>query len=153
AALAACGPSAENAPDVVVLAFNDTTRKYEPRAVKLETLTDLVSLEGSAARITGSAEFDLARMLGVCEALQLGDTETVRTAITLDEGTGVHVSYIERDGTLIPADFDSLNLATTYYNFEQASKFFQKVGGLDPAKFGTPQVYYFPFVSLLGEMK
>ncbi len=153
AALAGCGPSAENAPDVVVLAFNDVTRRYEPRSVKLETVTDLVALEGQAARLTGGAEFDLLKLGPVCDALQLGDTETVKTAITLDEGTGVHVSYVERGEELIPSDFHSLNLATTYYNFEQASKFFKKVGGLDPAKFGTPQVYYFPAVTLLGEMK
>lgn len=149
ALFAACAPDSD-APDVVVLAFNDTTRTYEPRKVKLETVTDVVTLEGQVAKITASAEFNLLALNGVCTALELGDTETVRTAITRDEGARVHVSYIERDGELIPSDFHSLNLATTYYNFEQASKFFQRIGGLDPATFGTPEVFYFPKVSFLG---
>jgi hypothetical protein len=142
ALLASCAPDSKLPVKMVVLVY-DYAGRYQPQTVELTTPTDLVALGGPVARIVGGASFDLSAkaMAGVPANATL---QQVLKAATKDEGSAVRVSYLEKDGVLVPADFHSLNIATTYYNFERAFAFFQSVGGLAVESFGTPTVYYFP---------
>jgi hypothetical protein len=142
ALLVSCAPDPKAPVKVVVLVY-DHAGRYQPQTVELTTPTDLVALGGPVARIVGGASFDLSAK-GLAGVPADATLQQVLKAATKDEGSTVRVSYLERDGVLVPADFHSLNIATTYYNFERAFSFFQSVGGLAVESFGTPTVYYFP---------
>jgi hypothetical protein len=147
--LASCGPGGQGPFEVVVLVYNSETGTYEPRQVTLTTPTDIARLEGKAARLVGGAKFvdngDLTIDLSAEAALQ---------HITKNPGGPVNASYIESQGALVPADFHSLNMATTYFNFERARDFFvNKLGGtLNETRFGVPNVYYFAEYVERGEL-
>jgi len=142
ALLLGCAPETVAPVEVVVLVFNTTSNRYEPKTVQLKTVADLVEMRGSAAKIIGQSEFSIS---GEDPALQAATTaEEAIEAIRKDKGDAVKVSYLENDGVLIPADFHSLNIATTYYNFEKVFDLYKRVGDLTPEQYGTPTVYYFP---------
>lgn len=136
--LSSCGPGGSVPYQVVVLVFNPGSGLYEPRTVSLTTLTDVGKLEGSSAKILGGAKFDV-------DNISATTVDQAREQVTKNPGTSVNVSYIESQGALVPADFHSLNMATTYYNLERAHTFFtERIGGtLSDARFGVPNVYYF----------
>jgi len=144
ALLAGCGPDSKTPVKVMVLVYDNATKHYRPQTVELATPTDLVAMEGPVAKILGSAHLDQSE--ANLSSLPADATlQQVRDAIIVKPGSAVSVSYIEEDGVLIPADFHSLNIATTYYNFERAYEFFHtRIGNLTVESFGTPSVYYFP---------
>ena len=136
---ASCAPQKLPPVDVVVLVYNPATRAYEPRTVQLNTPTNITTLQGPVAKLVGGAKFALS------DSTSGNTVEELAKAITKDAGHDVNVSYIETQQTLVPADFHSLNMVTTYYNFERAYQFFTgTVGGtLNAERFGVPNVYYF----------
>lgn len=138
--LVACAPEPA---DVVVLVFDQVSQRYQPQRVTLTTVDDIVAMKGSVARIVGEAEFTVAAD-DPALARAGDDRDRQRKAITKDAGTPVKVSWIKQDGALVPADFHSLNIATTYYNFERAFRFFEQIGDLHTQEFPAPTVYYFP---------
>ncbi len=142
ALLASCAPDAKTPVQVVVLVY-DYHGHYVPQTVELTTVTDLVAMQGSVARILGGASFDLSPTAMANVPVDATEQQ-ILAAATKGEGSPVHVSYLEKDGALVPADFHSLNIVTTYYNFERAFQFFQRVGGLSAESFGARSVYYFP---------
>ncbi|HCF56781.1 MAG TPA: hypothetical protein DFS52_02130 [Myxococcales bacterium] len=147
--LAACGPSGSPPVDVVALVFNPQTGRYEPRQVQLTTPTDLVEMKGPILEFHGGASFDYdANDPALANAGS--DAAKISEAMTKDKGSPVKVAYIDREGVLVPADFHSLNIVTSYYNFERAFDFFALVGGLNAESIGRRKVYYFPEFKLLG---
>ncbi|MGC4113641.1 MAG: hypothetical protein QM765_03050 [Myxococcales bacterium] len=150
--LVSCGPSGPGPYQVVVLVYNSGEGVYEPRTVTLTTPTDIAKLQGSVAKLVGGSKFNEKDAVGntVAEALQ---------NFTKNPGSDVNASYIESQdpdtGTraLVPADFHSLAMATTYYNFERAHSFItERIGGtINEKRYGVPKVYYFTeYVSLDG---
>jgi hypothetical protein len=53
----------------------------------------------------------------------------------------------------VPADFHSMNIATTYYNFERANDLFGRVASLGPGDMPTPPVYYFADFTEQGQQE
>lgn len=138
---AACAPDKKAPVDTVVLVFNYGQRAYEPRKVTLNSVQDITALKGAAANLVGGARFAIN---STDPAILAATTEEeLAKAVTKDPGHDVQASYIENEGTLIPADFHSLNMVTSYYNVERAYDFFNKVGSLKADQFGTPNIYYF----------
>ncbi len=139
---AGCAPESKLPVEVMVLAFDYQTGRYQPKQVQLTTPTDLVALRGPVATLLGDAHFDESPD-NLKDVPATAPAAEVRAAITKSAGSAVHVSYIESGGVLVPADFHSLNLVTSYYNFERAFGFFESIGSLTVADFGTPDLYYF----------
>lgn len=150
--LAACAPNPSAPVPVAVMAINNAG-VYEPRVVALETVTDVIALRGSAARLIGGARIvDDPNELQRQSAL---NDEQLRIALLKGQGLPPRASYIDRQGVLWPSDFHTWNMVTTYYNFEQAFRYFQSNGwrnaeNLDPATQAGPTVYYFPSLTLSG---
>jgi len=137
-----CAPDSKPPVDVMILAYSYDAGVYQPQRVQLTTPTDLVALRGPVATLLGGAHFDESDQ-NLADVPATASAQEVREAITKNAGSAVHVSYIESGGVLVPADFHSLNLVTSYYNFERAFGFFESIGSLTTAAFGTPEVYYF----------
>ncbi len=145
-----CAPETNVPVDIIVLDYNYNKAAYEPKQVQLETVTDIVAMEGKATSMIGGAElsFDVD--------VSGSDVESYLNAIQIEPGKKVKVSFMENDGVLIPADFHSLNIATTYYNFERSLKFFSKISGIKIDelinRLGVPSTYYFPTLIDDGEI-
>ncbi|XXF80583.1 hypothetical protein P2318_12785 [Myxococcaceae bacterium GXIMD 01537] len=142
ALLASCAPDTQ--PPVKVRALVLTsTGEYVPQEVQLNTVTDIVSLEGSVARFVGGAAITVD---SEDPALQNVTTdEQLTNALLKNKGRAVTANYIEKDGVLWPADFHTWNLVTAYHALERANDYFRTVGGLVDADFGgSTTVYYFP---------
>ncbi|MGZ3460054.1 MAG: hypothetical protein ACXU86_16300 [Archangium sp.] len=152
AALAAlvvsCAPRTQKPMKVRALVLSSQGR-YEPTEVELETVTDIVSLEGQVVKLLGGASI---RVDSKDPALQAAQTpEALVHALLKDEGRPVTASYITDDqGVLWPADFHTWNLVTTYYNFERAWEYFTTVADVPQAELGQTTVYYFPEFVLGG---
>ena len=144
-ALCACAPSPQ--PPVQVMALvrsGGSGGTYQPTQVALRTVTDPVALEGAVARLIGGARIDMdpADPLLALNGGNLSDAQLEQVFVK-EEGRSPRANFVSKDGVLWPADFHTWNLATTYYNFEQAFDHFQAVG-VPGATLGQVPVYYFP---------
>lgn len=130
---------------MAVLQWNPESGAYELRTAEVTTLEDLHALRGEAATPIGNAEI-------IIEGGRLANVETekqFRDAVLENAGGRVEAQFIDSGGVLYPADFHSLNLATTYFNFEQSRKYLLQ-RGLEPDKLHGVPFYYFPDVRLFG---
>lgn len=140
--LAACEPAPETPvrARALVLSGNGS---YVTQEVTLNTLTDIIHMEGSVAKLVGGAHIELdsqdPELQGVTTEEAFGN------ALIKAGGRPVTASWILKEQVLWPADFHTWNLVTAYYNFEKAREYFNTVGNIPHADFGAPStVYYFP---------
>lgn len=123
---------------MLVLAYDSTAQRYRLVVGKVTTLKDLRTMQGDAASIIGGAELEVDY-----EALAKANpanADEIRKLTLKDEGAPVDFAWYEVDGIVHPEDFHSLNIATTYYNFEKAHLFFANLG----APLYELPVLYFP---------
>ncbi|MCA3014646.1 MAG: hypothetical protein INH41_19870 [Myxococcaceae bacterium] len=146
---AACGPNPP-APVKVMAIIPTETGSYEPREVELTTVTNLTALKGSVAELVGGARV----IVDGADPLQanlpaLNDSQRFDVLVR-DRGTDVRGSYLDRAGTLWPADFHTWNMTSTYFNFENAYLYFQDVlpPSAPPAELQAMRVFYWPEVRL-----
>lgn len=123
---------------ILVLAYDAGLNGGEYRLVtgNITTLHSLRTMRGDAAEFTGGAKirFDddtLGQLASPTE-------DAIRSAITVSSGGLVDFASFMVDGIIHPEDFQSLNLATTYYNFERAHLFF---AGLNVPLYNLPVQY------------
>jgi hypothetical protein len=111
AAFAGCDP---DPVEVELLAYDQASDTYTFQAVTLETIEDLGELSGRATSVIGGAAF----------------TYNLGTGIMKwdDAGNPVAFAAVEADGVLVPEDFDSLAMVSTYYGLELSLLFFEKIG-------------------------
>jgi len=141
-ALAACnGPSNTLPIHTAAVTFDPASGKYQLSKVELSTITDLESLKGSVADIQGGAEIVIDSNDPILAAATTNDE--IKSAILKDPGGDVRASFITSGDTQFPADFQSENMVTTYFNFERSFDFYSTLGW-SLAQGGTPTVYYFP---------
>lgn len=115
---------------------------YVTQEVTLNTLTDVIHMEGSVAKLLGGARIELDSQDP--ELQTLTTEEAFGNALIKADGRPVTANWILKDNVLWPADFHTWNLVTTYYNFEKARDYFEAVGGLRDADFSGPAtIYYF----------
>lgn len=112
---------------MLVLAYDAGTNGGEYRLViaRVTTLHDLRTMDGDAAKILGGAEIVVDFDQLAKENPQTADE--VARLTTRTAGRPVDFAYFEVDGVIHPEDFHSLDIATTYYNFEKAHLFFSDV--------------------------
>jgi hypothetical protein len=143
----ACAPNPPAPVSVMVLVYHMNDKAcgaagncYLPEVKQLKTVTDVVSMQGSVGNFIGGAKIVL-NSSDPAQANAQTEADFLAAAIK-KEGGPVNVSYIDKDGTLVPADFHSLNIATTYYNLERSYDFFNRIETLRADQAGTPKVYY-----------
>lgn len=145
ALLGACGPQPQPPVSVMALALNKDG-VYRSREVKLRTVADVVALRGSVATLWGGARIVVDPQDPLLQ-LNGGNLTDAQLAEVFLKGKGMEprASYVEKEGTLWPADFHTWNMVTTYYNFERSFDYFQAIYDGRPSEelLGT-RVYYFP---------
>jgi hypothetical protein len=140
--LAACEPAPQSPvrARALVLSGNGS---YVTQEVTLNTLTDVIHMEGSVAKLVGGARIELDSQDPELQGLTT--EEAFGNALVKADGRPVTANWILQDNVLWPADFHTWNLVTTYYNFEKAREYFNTVGNIPNADFGGPAtIYYFP---------
>ncbi len=145
-----CGPNPP-APVKVMAVAPSQTGAYETHQVELKTISQLSSLTGSVAKLTGGARvvIDSSDPLQNLNGGLANQTDDQRfEAIVKDKGLDVRGNFIERAGVLWPADFHTWNMVTTYYNFETSYAYFQGLAGKDLPELLNMRVYYWPEVHL-----
>lgn len=120
------------------MSYDATGTKYRLIIGEITTLTNLRTMEGDAAQILGGAKV----VVDYDELLEK-QPQTLEETQRISEkkaGRPVDFAYFTVDGVIHPEDFHSLNIATTYYNFEKSHLYFV---GLGAALYHLP-VLYFP---------
>jgi len=143
-AFSACAPDA-GVVEMAVLQWNPDRGVYELREAQITTLEDVTALRGAAATPIGNAEI-------VVEGRRLANVSTekqFRDAVLEHPGGPVEAQFIDSGGVLYPADFHSLNLATAYFNFEQARAYAIE-RGMSPDTLRGIAFYYFPDVRVFS---
>ncbi|WNG35961.1 hypothetical protein F0U61_21525 [Archangium violaceum] len=137
-----CAPEPQKPVKVRALVLSGNS-EYVPTEVELQTITDIVALEGQVAKMRGGARVVLDS--NDPEANAAKTEEAFLRALLKEEGRPVTAHYITDDqGVLWPADFHTWNLVTTYYNLERAWDYFNKVVDVKQAELPQMTAYYFP---------
>lgn len=110
-AAVACDPGTVT---VELPAYDLETDSYALRPVEITTLDDLGRLRGRATTLIGGADIVLDYRKG--------------HMVWNHPGHSVAFSAFDSAGVLIPEDFDSLAMASAYYNIESSMLFFEELG-------------------------
>jgi hypothetical protein len=147
--LAACGPNPKAPVKVMALAPN-AVGQFVVTQVELQTITDVTALKGQVASLVGGVSVvvddndPLQQINGGFE----NQTDAQRYAgIVKNTGLDVTGNFIDKAGVLWPADFNTWDMVTTYYNFERSYLYYLSVyDGADPVELRGLRVMYWPEV-------
>ncbi|MFL5357222.1 hypothetical protein [Archangium sp.] len=141
-----CAPPTQKPTKVRALVLS-SNGEYVPTEVSLQTVTDIVTLEGDVVKMQGGARILLDSNDPEARAAQTEEAFT--RALLKDAGREVTASYItDEQGVLWPADFHTWNLVTTYYNFERAWDYFTTTVNVSKSELPQMTAYYFPEFTL-----
>lgn len=98
-----------------LLVYDQEQDSYSFQNVELKTLDNVQTLEGEATELRGGASMTIDYKTGYLKWHNVGHS----VAFSAIEGEG---------GVLVPEDYHSLAMASTYYNFELSMLFFLELG-------------------------
>jgi hypothetical protein len=145
--LAACQPITTT-PVKVMAIVPSATANYETRQIELTTVTSIANLKGTVVNLVGGARVEIdpndPQLNGVTTPEQLADV------LQKDKGGDVRANFIDKAGILWPADFHSWAMVTTYFNYEQAFKYYQQIYDGKPTTelLGTRVLYFASYKDL-----
>lgn len=151
AVLGGAGCEPQRPAPVRVMALVQTNQgTFSPKEISLDTVSNIVALEGTAAKLIGGARIILNFSDPLIQASggNLSEDE-IRQVFVKNLGLPPRAAYIEKNGVLWPTDFHTWNMVSLYYNFEQAFKYFQ-LTRVNAAEIAKPNVYYFPYFAFAG---
>ncbi len=122
---------------MLVLAYDPPSGTYKLVIGDVTTLHDLRTLSGDAAKILGGAEISVN--YDQLDQQNPQTAEEIQNLTTVHAGSPVDFAYFTVDGIIHPEDFDSLCMATLYFNFEQAHLYF---ANLNAALYDLPVLYF-----------
>lgn len=146
---AGCGPQ-KTAPVKAMALIQTNQGVFAPKEVSLETVTDIVALNGTAAQLIGGAKIVLnfSDPIIVATGGNLTDDQ-IKQVFVKSPGAPPRAAYVEKNGVLWPTDFHTWNMVSMYYNFEQAFKYFQATRVAEQ-EIASPTVYYTPYFAFAG---
>lgn len=121
--LCACEPSINGTPLVYAIVMNKSN-KLEQRAVELTNLTSVVHFTGPNFTLVGGAQVVIDPSdpsLGSAT-----DDKQLEDVLMKNRGNSVRASYLDKGGALVPTDFHTWGMTTTWYNFEHAFTYYQR---------------------------
>ncbi len=118
-----------------LLVYDETIDSYGFKDVSLETINDISRLDGSATVLRGGLSIEIDYQKGELDWKELGHP--------------VNFSAFEQGGVLIPENYDSLAMASIYYNIERSFLFFRDELGIDEGILKRLPTYYRPKVVLI----
>jgi hypothetical protein len=144
---AGCEPQ-KPAPVRVMALVQTNQGVFAPKEISLETIGNIVSMEGTAAKLIGGARIVLNFSDPLIGASGGSLTEDQIAQIFLkSKGAQPRAAYVEKNGVLWPSDFHTWNMVSLYYNFEQAFVYFRSTG-LRTEDITKPTVYYTPYFAI-----
>jgi hypothetical protein len=130
--------SCENDTNLMrLLVYDQEQDSYSFKEVELTTLNNVQTLEGEATKLKGGASMTINYETGYLKWHSLGTS----VAFSAIEGEG---------GVLIPEDYHSLAMASTYYNFELSRLFFLELG-IPEAMLDRLTTYYWANITFVEE--
>jgi hypothetical protein len=137
-----CAPN-PSAPVSVMALLYGSNNKLGPQQTQLTTISSVVKLQGAVVNFVGGAGITLdPNDMQQQNLLGLTDQQLI-DALYTSRGGDVHANLIDKAGVLWPADFHSWSMVTTYWNFEQAFLYFNKIyGGEKTDHLAGAQVLY-----------
>ncbi len=145
--LAACEPAVTSPVKVMAIVPN-RTGTYDTRQVEITTADSIVHMTGSLLTLVGGAQIEIP-----AEDPPAGATnEQLFELMMKNKGQSVRASFVDKSGVLWPADFHSWAMTTTYYNYEQAFAYYQKIyNGKSTEELKNIRVFYWAgFKDLTG---
>ncbi|MFZ5444675.1 MAG: hypothetical protein ACOZQL_32070 [Myxococcota bacterium] len=129
AAITACGPAAKDPLKVMAL-VPDEAGTLATTEVELTGLTDVAALKGSVVQLVGSTKVvvdanDPTQQVNGGIA-NMSDDQRYEV-IVKDKGGPVRGHFVDRSGTLWPADFHTWNMVSAYYNFQKSYDYFNQI--------------------------
>ena len=131
-ACAACEADVTGPVRTLAVAWDAEAHQYTLSPVRLATITSLRHLRGGAGTVLGGGSFQTQQALINAKGATV---EGLRGKLTLSSASDVDVAFDLQNNVAYPANIDSLQLVTAFYNLEQARAAFNTWGlsGLPPA--------------------
>ena len=120
-----------------LLVYDKATDDYAIRAVDIETINDIERLDGEVTVLKGGLSVEIDYQTGKMSWKELGHS--------------VVFSAFDQNGVLVPENYDSLAMATVYYNMERSYLFFRDTLGIDGALLKRLSTYYKPRVVTISQ--
>ncbi len=123
--LAACGPNVKAPVKVMALIYTNAG-KLSPGETQLETVANITALKGNVINMVGGAGIyvDRGDPAQNPQTLATSSDSQIFDAFVKTRGGDVHANLVSKGDVLWPADFHSWAMVTTYWNFEQAYKYY-----------------------------
>lgn len=138
----ACG--GESGPATVrIFGLNPETRTYGLFDARLD-VADLGEMRGEAVRFRGGATIK-------GDALAANSDPKSENILQARGGGPVRCAFHERDGVLHADDYDSLNMASSYWALEQSRNLFIELG-VERERLNTIDAYYHPRIEMLTKV-
>jgi hypothetical protein len=146
---ASCEPATSGPVNIMAILY-DQSNQLGPQQTTLTTLGNISHLKGIVGNMVGGAQIIIdpnnpaqANLLGLSD-------EQIADALYTDRGGDVRADLIDKGGVLWPADFHSWNMVTTYWNFEQAYLYMNKMYDGSPTTEleGAPLLYWVDYEDL-----
>ncbi len=118
-ALSACGADLASPFSAVAVTYDTVNQKFKLAQVRVNTLTSLRHLEGSSGSVTVGGT---VRVSTAAVKAPGATVAALRAAFITAPPAQVSVSWNVLNEIVYAEDFDSLELLSTYYNFETARK-------------------------------
>ncbi len=122
--LAACEPASTSPVKVMAIVAN-SMGTYDTKQVELTTADSVVHLSGKLLTLVGGAQVELNPADPALSTVT--SEEQLLDVLMKNRGNSVRASFTEKNGVLTPLDFQSWGMVTTFYNFEQAYRYYQKI--------------------------
>src|SRR5262245_36517636 len=141
--LVGCAPNPK-APVSVMALLPNLAGKLGPKQSQLDTIQNVVGLQGSAVKFLGNASIVFDSTDPAQANLGSLSDDQLQDALYRSRGTSVEANLIDKGGVLWPADFHSWNMVSAYWNFEQSFLYFQRIydGAKTDALAGAPVLYW-----------
>ncbi|MEC9399190.1 MAG: hypothetical protein VX475_16315 [Myxococcota bacterium] len=153
-----CSPGGDvdtSSDKFLIYNLNTDTGDYELERVSIETLNDVRAVDGDVVEMRGGGK--------LTTGIQDPQTREEWEQVLLIENTITpQVEYtVDRDGTVVPWDFDSAMMLTVYHHLERAREYFDELPLSDSVRadlnnkkigdlVGRIPCYYYPSISILG---
>ena len=136
-----CGDSGPST--VRIFGFNPETKRYGLFDARLN-VESVGEMRGEAVRFVGGATIK-------GDALAASSDPKSENILQARGGSDVRCSFHERDGVLHADDYDSLNMASSYWALEQSRNLFLDLG-VERDRLNTINAYYHPRIEMLTKV-
>lgn len=120
----ACEPTIQGSTTSVFAVVPTSSGKLEQRMVVLQYASSIVHFTGPNMTFVGGAQLVVDQGDPM---FATGDDAQLEDVIAKNHGGSVRGSFLDRGGALVPTDFHTWAMTTTWYNFEKAFDYFQKI--------------------------